>query len=119
MSLSLMKIAGNDWKNILKIAEENTLCETELYKKGTDDSFMIFGIVNGIVKKPLDEELLDKARDIAEKTYNTHLMVSKMLNQKSSTSDAIGAAYLQLTFGKYIEEQYISKNKKKALLNTK
>ena len=105
-NLILMQVCKESWMQVRDIFLKNTNTESDLFKKGGDESFMMYIAVMGKLKSDSNNTLIKQAKSLAETRREYYSQNAKILGKENSDQSNISLAIMELTLLKHIKKNY-------------
>jgi hypothetical protein len=112
VNLTLMKICGEFWRDILNIGSSNMNKESPLYKKGGDEASLMYFAIAGTLNLESSNPLIKQAQLLAKNRQKIFLESAKLSNIKIKNVDqfTLHLAITELTIAKHINENYLQES---------
>ena len=112
VNLTLMKICGEFWRDILNIGSSNMNKESPLYKKGGDEAFIMYHAIAGTLKLDSSIPLIKQAQLLAKDRQKIFLESAKLSDIKIKNVDqfTLHLAITELTILKHVNENYLQES---------
>jgi len=112
VNLTLMKICGEFWRDILNIGSSNINKESPLYKKGGDEASLMYFAIAGTLNLESSNPLIKQAQLLAKNRRRIFLESAKLSNIKIKNVDQfmLHLAITELTIAKHINENYLQES---------
>lgn len=112
VNLTLMKICGDFWRDILNIGSSNINKESPLYKKGGDEASLMYFAIAGNLNLESSNPLIKQAQLLAKNRQKIFLESAKLSNIKIKNVDqfTLHFAITELTIAKHINENYLQES---------
>lgn len=106
--LTFMNMCGDDYRQAMTLANESAMTRQNAeFNRGYDHALTLYGSTTGRLKEADADPILAEAKELAEKLHDMHIGFSSLSDVQASTNSSIGAAVIDLTIKKHIEDRYL------------